>query len=262
MPNEAQTWHYGLVARWWAEFNVASPTELAYYRAIVERYGELALDLGCGTGRILLPLLRAGLDIDGCDVSPDMLALCRKQAAREGLDPRLYAQASHELELPRAYRTIYICDSFGIVGTGDSVRRCYQQLAPGGALVFNLSLPYKKADNWRYWLPEERSKLPEAWPETGTRRRTASGDEIELRSRLVNFDPLEQRVTTQMRATLWREGVAVADEEYTLRQHLYFRNELVALLAKAGFEDVAMYGADGEAPATADDLDVVFVGRK
>jgi SAM-dependent methyltransferase len=262
MPNEAQTWHYGLVARWWAEFNVASPTELAYYRAIVERYGEPALDLGCGTGRILLPLLRAGLDIDGCDVSPDMLALCRKQAAREGLDPRLYAQASHELELPRQYRTIYICDSFGIVGTGDSVRRCYQHLAPGGALVFNLSLPYKNADNWRYWLPEERSKLPEAWPETGTRRRTASGDEIELRSRLVNFDPLEQRVTTQMRATLWREGVAVADEEYTLRQHLYFRNELVALLAKAGFEDVAMYGADGEAPATADDLDVVFVGRK
>ena len=262
MPDEAQTWHFGLVARWWAEFNVASPTELAYYGAVIERYGQPALDLGCGTGRILLPLLQAGLDVDGCDVSPDMLELCREQAVRDGLEPRLYAQASHELDLPRAYRTIYICDSFGIVGTGDSLRRCYQHLAPGGALVFNLSLPYKKADNWRYWLPEERSKLPEAWPATGNRRRTTGGDEIELRSRLVDFDPLEQRVTTQMRATLWREGVAVTEEEYTLRQHLYFRNELLALLVKAGFEDVAMYGADGEAPATADDVDVVFVGRK
>lgn len=262
MPEEAQTWHYGLVARWWAEFNVAGPTELAYYRTIIERYGQPVLDLGCGTGRILLPLLRAGLDVDGCDVSPDMLALCREQAARYGLEPRLSAQASHELDLPRAYRTIYICDSFGTLGGAETLRRCYQHLAPGGALVFNLSLPYKKADNWRYWLPEERSKLPEAWSATGNRRRTTSGDEIELRSRLVDFDPLEQRVTTQMRATLWREGVAVMQEEYTLRQHLYFRKELLALLAKAGFENVAVYGADGEAPATADDLDMVFVGRK
>lgn len=211
---------------------------------------------------ILLPLLRAGLDVDGCDVSPDMLALCREQAARDRLEPQLYAQASHELDLPRAYRTIYICDSFGIAGTGEALRRCYQHLVPGGALVFNLSLPYKKADDWRYWLPEERRMLPEVWRPTGNRRRTASGDEIELRSRLVDFDPLEQRVTTQMRATLWREGVAVMEEEYTLRQHLYFRNELLALLTKAGFEDAAMYGADGEALANADDLDVVFVGRK
>jgi SAM-dependent methyltransferase len=262
MPDEPQTWHYGLVARWWAEFNVASPAELAYYRAIIERYGQPALDLACGTGRLLLPLLRAGLDVDGCDVSPDMLAFCRAQAARDGLEPRLYTQASHELDLPRAYRTIYICDSFGIAGNGESLRRCYQHLTPGGALVFNLSLPYEKADNWRYWLPEERRKLPEAWPPTGNRRRTTSGDEIELRSRLVDFDPLEQRVTTQMRATLWREGVAVTEEEYPLVQHLYFRKELLALLARAGFKDVTVYGADGEAVANADDVKLVFVGRK
>ena len=35
-----------------------------------------ALDLGCGTGRLLVPLVQTGLDLDGCDVSLDMLALC------------------------------------------------------------------------------------------------------------------------------------------------------------------------------------------
>src|SRR5438270_14021486 len=60
MAGQPLTWHYGLVAQYWAEFNVAAPEELAYYRAAIERYGQPALDLACGTGRILVPLLKAG----------------------------------------------------------------------------------------------------------------------------------------------------------------------------------------------------------
>ena len=55
---DSGTWHHGLIARWWAEFNVAEPDELAYFRKEISTFGEPALDLGCGTGRILLPLLR------------------------------------------------------------------------------------------------------------------------------------------------------------------------------------------------------------
>lgn len=262
VPDGQQTWHHGLVARWWAEFNVASPTELEYYRAAIERYGQPALDLGCGTGRMLLPLLQSGLDVDGCDVSPDMLAYCRERATREGLEPRLYAQASHELELPRAYRTIYICDSFGTVGSAEALRRCYEHLLPGGALVFNISLPYREAERWPLWLPENRRTLPEAWPEAGERRRAANGDEIELRSRRVDLDPLKQVWTRQIRATLRREGKVVTEEEYTLREKAFFRNELLVLLAQAGFSDVAAYGGYGGTEATADDLMLVFVARK
>ena len=72
MNEQPQTWHYGLVARWWAEFNAPGPDELAFYRGVIERDGQPALDLGCGAGRLLLPLLSAGLDVDGCDISPDM----------------------------------------------------------------------------------------------------------------------------------------------------------------------------------------------
>jgi SAM-dependent methyltransferase len=115
MHAQPQTWHYGLMAQWWAEFNVAAP-ELAFYQTCIARFGQPALDVACGTGRLLLPLLQAGLEVDGCDLSPDMLACCRAKAARVSLEPRLYAQAMHKLDLPRMYRTIYICDSFGIGG--------------------------------------------------------------------------------------------------------------------------------------------------
>ena len=45
MDERPKTWHYGLIARWWAEFNTASPGELAYYRSAIETYGQPALDL-------------------------------------------------------------------------------------------------------------------------------------------------------------------------------------------------------------------------
>ena len=266
MSDHPQTWHYGLMARWWAEFNTtAGAEELAFYRAVIERDGQPALDLACGTGRLLLPLLRAGLDVEGCDLSPDMLARCREQAARDGLVPRLHAQAMHALDLPRAYRTIYICDSFGLGGQRrqdeEALRRCHRHLAPGGTLVFNHYLPYANAREWPSWLAEERQRLPAPWPDTGTRRRTADGDELELRSRLVALDPLEQRETRQVRVLLWRAGQVVAEEEHSLAASLYFRNELLLLLERAGFGDIAVRGGYTEVPATAEQTMVVFIAH-
>lgn len=267
MTDQPQTWHYGLVARWWAEFNLPDPAELAFYQGFVERDGQPALDLGCGTGRLLLPLLRAGLDVDGCDISPDMLALCREQAEREGLAPRLHAQAMHALDLPRRYRTIFICGSFGLGGQrrqdAEALRRCHYHLAPGGTLVFDHEVPYSNwGGQWPFWHPEQRRQLPQPWPETGMQRRAANGDEYELRSRLVGLDPLEQRLTLEMRATLRRAGQVIAEEEHTLQSSLYFRNELVLLLEQAGFQDVAVRGGYTDAAPTPDDLSLVYIARK
>ena len=49
MTASAVTWHHGVVARWWAEFNVDGGPELAFYRGFVEA-GQPALDVACGTG--------------------------------------------------------------------------------------------------------------------------------------------------------------------------------------------------------------------
>ena len=75
MEGEARTWHHGLVARWWAEFNVDGP-EIEFFRPFVEA-GQPALDLACGAGRLLVPYHRAGLDVEGCDVS----GTCSRAAA-------------------------------------------------------------------------------------------------------------------------------------------------------------------------------------
>ena len=100
MDDSVQTWHYGVMARYWAENNTTGP-EIEYFQKQIQTYGHPALDAGCGTGRLLIPFLRAGLDVDGCDVSGDMLAYCKQAAEREGLSPRLYRQELHTLDLRR-----------------------------------------------------------------------------------------------------------------------------------------------------------------
>lgn len=271
LNDKSGTWHYGLIARWWAEFNVPEPDELAYYRAAIERFGQPALDLACGTGRLLVPLLEAGLDVDGVDISPDMLALAREAAGRKGLRTTLTAQAMHELDLPRTYGTIYICDSFGIGGRRDhdleTLERIRRQLAPGGGLVFSVQMPYDGLDaaRWARWLPGGRTEIPRPWPAAAqspeNRRRTVDGDEIELISRLGAMDPLGQVERLEMRARLWHDGVVVQEEERSLLSNIYFAQEIVGMLAAAGFDEVTIEGRYNNRPATADDGTLVYIAR-
>lgn len=256
----ATTWHYGITARWWAEFNTDGP-EIEYFRRYVQA-GQPALDLACGTGRLLLPYLREGLDVDGCDVSGDMLALCREAAEQEGLEARLYQQPKHELDLPRRYRTVFMCGGLGVGCTRaedmEAMRRVYDQLEPGGTFVLDNEVPYDGPEQWGYWLAENRQRLPVLRKEHGERDVGSDGTEYELRTRLLDLDPLEQRATIEMQGFMWRDGELVAQDEYVLTLMLYFKDEIVLMLERAGFVDVTVRAALTDAQPTAEDDFLVF----
>jgi SAM-dependent methyltransferase len=259
-----ETWHHGIVARWWAEFAKDGP-EIEYFRRFVEA-GQPALDLACGHGRLLLPWLRAGLDVDGCDVSADMIAIAKERARSEGLGGAFHVQAMHELDLPRRYRTIVVCGGFGLGGGRaqhtEGVRRIYEHLEPGGTFVVDNEVPYAGAREWSYWTKEGRTELPRPWREPEGRRRGSDGAEYALRSRLVDLDPVEQQTTYEMRAWMWRDGQLVAEEEHRLDMTLYFTHELALLLEQAGFRDVELRGGYEDRPPAPDDDFIVFVARK
>jgi SAM-dependent methyltransferase len=265
MEDRPQTWHDGLMARWWAEFNTAKPVERAFSRGFFARDGHPALDLACGTGRLLLPLLRAGLDIDGCDRSPDMLTHGRAQATREGLAPQLYAPAMHLLDLPRPYRTIAICDSFALGGQrahdAEALRRCYRHPAPGGVLIFRHSFPYGNGEEWEYWQPHRRRELPREWS-APARRQGASGDEYAVRSRLVDLDPLAQRATREVEVLRYRAGHLVAEERGRLAASLSFHQELLRMLEAAGFPEVSVQEGDTGRAVTAEETMPISIARK
>ena len=119
-------------------------------------------------GRLLVPYVRDGLDVDGTDVSVDMLEHCRQAAAAVGAAPTLVAQANHELDLPRRYGTIVCCGGFGLGATRDQDReglgRVLAHLEPGGTFVVDNEVSDTDPARWRGWRPP-----------TGPRRRAQPG---------------------------------------------------------------------------------------
>jgi SAM-dependent methyltransferase len=263
---QPQIWHYGLVTRDWAEFETDGGKEAPYFRAIIEASGQPALDLGCGSGRLLLPYLQAGLDVDGCDYSQDMLDRCRERAETEGLSPRLYNQAMHELDLPRRYRTIFACGVIGLGGeqrlTMHAMQRCYEHLRPGGTFAFNYMVRWNDPPAWESRLPENRRALPQEWPSSTERRLLADGCELEVVARTVAMDPLENVATRQIRVRLWRKDTLLEEEVHTQKLDDYNKNELVLMLEHGGFGDIQVFGDFSDEPATADHKDLIFLARK
>lgn len=261
-----QIWHYGLVARDWAEFQTDGGQEAAYFRTMIDTFGQPALDLGCGTGRLLLLYLQEGLDVDGCDYSKDMLAQCQERAKREGLTPRLDQQSTYELDLPRRYRTIFACGVVGLGGdrrlTMQAMGRCYEHLRPGGAFVFDNSPRWNDPPAWLSRLPEVRHSLPDEWPPSGERQPLADGCELELVARTIAMDPLENVATRQIRARLWKNGELLQEEVHTQKLEDYSKHELILMLERAGFRDITITGDYRDEPATADHGTLVFICRK
>jgi len=265
MTDEPVSWFYGLMAERVAEFT-PTPQQVPFFQREIARFGQPALDLGCGVGRLLLPLLRAGVDIDGCDISDDMLRHCRQKAAALGLEPRLYQQPMHALDLPRKYRTIFICASFNLAGGRDhglaTLRRCLAHLQDGGALLFDIDAEYTWHAGWEKWEPAQRKTLPEPWPEQGRRRVAADGSEYIERQRMLSVDPLEQRMVRQVRIEKWVAGKLLAAQEFTQHRTLYLPNEVLLMLQVTGFRQITVRGDYTDAPATPDSAELIFTALK
>jgi SAM-dependent methyltransferase len=119
---------------------------LEFYLALARAARGPVLDVACGTGRVLLPMLEAGIDADGLDLFPAMLETLRKKASARGLTPQLYQSDMSAFHLPRPYALIVIpFNAFIHNLTTDAqlstLHCCKEHLQPGGLLAFDTFFP-------------------------------------------------------------------------------------------------------------------------
>jgi SAM-dependent methyltransferase len=105
--------YQGLIAQAWDVLrgDTSKWADRFFFRELIRKFGQPVLDVGCGTGRLLLDYLLQGVESEGMDNSPDMLALCQQKAKTLGVAPVLYEQYMETLSIPRQYRTILIPSS-------------------------------------------------------------------------------------------------------------------------------------------------------
>jgi SAM-dependent methyltransferase len=252
----------GLEAENWAYFvQHHSFHDYDFFHQLLAHNPGPALDVGCGTGRLLVPLLKAGFVVDGVDISPDLLAVCRKNAEQAGLQPRLFQQAMQELALPHTYQSILVpCQAFYLVVDRaeaiETLNRFYHHLEPGGVLAFTLPSPFEKdGPDWNH------GSFPAGWV-TVSRFDRADGSQIEEANLIEQFDRVEQIATGKVRFRILEAGEVVQEEIYPWNGRHYFRNEVLAMLESARFTDIRVYGDFTTEPYSIQHSQMLFIARK
>ncbi|MBE0687894.1 MAG: class I SAM-dependent methyltransferase, partial [Anaerolineaceae bacterium] len=143
----------GLMAEAWDILRGDTSTwaDRFFYLELIRQYSQPVLDVGCGTGRLLLDYLQQGIDIDGVDNSPEMLAICKLKANELGINLNLYEQFLELLEIPRKYQVILIpSSSIQLILEPDlvakSLKNLYDQLLPGGVIAASIMTLWQPGD--------------------------------------------------------------------------------------------------------------------
>lgn len=247
----------GLVAQSWdlLRGDYSAWADRPFYRAIIERQRGPALDIGCGTGRLTLDYLAAGLDVDGVDSSPEMLAICREKASTLGIEVgnRLFEQEMDKLELPRPYATIFVpSSSFQLVtdkaAAAEALRRFVAHLAPGGALVMSIMSklwPGKTTPPQMEWSD---------WFKIGQKLRPQDGATVRRWMR-TRYDHDEQLEHEENRYEVVVDGNVVATENHGRSPAVrwYSQHQIAMVLERAGLSNVRLTSGFTDAPAAQSD---------
>ncbi|HXR63491.1 MAG TPA: class I SAM-dependent methyltransferase [Rudaea sp.] len=144
----SSTWSYDAIADVYAtDMGQSMPfDDVAWYRSACLQHAGPVLELGCGTGRILLELLAAGIDAIGADRSLPMLQRLLKDAAARNLPAHVVQTDLHAIALSATFGVIlapyslitYLVDADAAVQV---LRRVQRLLAPDGVLAVDAFVP-------------------------------------------------------------------------------------------------------------------------
>lgn len=204
----------------------AGAKEVAFYAKLLKTLPGPYLEAMCGSGRILIPLVKEGIEIDGVDNAPHMLANCQKRCPAP---LNLYNQSIENLSLPKKYGCIVIAiGSFQHLTDGafQALQRVYDNLLPGGSLLIDMIVPW------------------------GLIREDIHDEFYSHHVRKVESDHTCQEITVKRSTTVYPEkqlaitnntyektvnGKIIAIEKEQLPFRWYHRYEMQLFLEKAGF---------------------------
>ena len=225
--------------------------DAAFWQAIAdEAGGGPILELGCGTGRVLLPLVRAGHEITGLDLSAEMLERCRAKLGAEPPDvrerARLVAADMTSFELERRFAAI-ICP-FGGFQQLRTVKqqlacldRCRAHLVPHGRLVLDLPNPAPAPPSHAGDEPADGEASAELADWTEGRR-------IRWWTTVTDYDASEQWNECEVTYEIIEADGTTSRIVDTISLRYVFRYELEHLLVRAGFRVVGLYGDYDRSP--------------
>jgi len=225
-------WGYGTLAS--EVYDLDKPIgssfgDVEYYRDALDGIAGRVLEPAVGTGRILIPLLEAGVEVEGYDSSPEMLAICRAHCAERGLDPVLRDGDMTSFVEEQRYAAVIVPTGSITLLTGRQALvdalGCFRDcLAPGGRLIVDVPAAQLLVE-------------PEAM------RSWSSGDRVwTLETMQVEYDRAANQTLRWLRYEKWRDGALESTELQLFRLQHWSITEFQALLDQCGFSEPEVIG--------------------
>lgn len=237
--------------------------DIDFFVEAAQTSGGPVLEVGCGTGRILIPTARAGVDIMGLDLSPHMLQVCRTRLLNE---PR--AVQSRIRLIQADMRNFFLAQTFNLVTipfrpfqhltTVEDQLSClqsiHQHLVDGGRLIldlFNPSLEALVRDN----LGQEYGDEPEFTSPDGRR--------VVRRHKIVSRDYANQINHIELIYDITHPDGREERLVHAFPMRYLFRFEAEHLLGRCGFEVEEVYADYDKSPyGSTYPGELIFVARK
>ncbi|HVX01250.1 MAG TPA: methyltransferase domain-containing protein, partial [Candidatus Babeliaceae bacterium] len=204
-----------------------------FYRFWLSRAEYPALEIGCGTGRLLIPYIKEGFTISGLDSSISMLDICKKKAQSFGIEPTLYLQDMQTLSLHSSYGIIFLpsCVFMNIADpqvAEHTLKLFYKSLKPQGILLVSLNIP-------------EFNQEPLVW----RIQRHVHAEQIA--ATIVCSQAVSYRFYSQIKQILYKYELyrdMILEQTELVEQSLrwYGAWEIKSMLEKAGFNDIQFFG--------------------
>ncbi len=234
-------------------FDGTSSATIVFHLDLAESYGAGGiLDIACGTGLVLIPLIQQGYRVAGIDISNAMLAVLGRKLGGLPTEIQQKAQLVHSnmtnFELHEQFSLAMIPRSgfLHLLTPDDQERalRCiHRHLGPGGILTFNTFDP-------DYALIAGNLKGSDPRPHLRAQYTNSRGN----RERIWNT--LEYDAASQVIDGLWifeelsTQGEIIGKRERPVRMRWSFEPEIRHLLRLCGFEVLTTYGSYKKEPRT------------
>jgi len=222
--------------------------DVAFFVEAARQSDGQVLEAGCGTGRILIPTARAGVEITGLDLSPHMLAVCRERLKTEPEQVRskvrLVEGDMRHFELPGTFSLVTLpfrpFQHLTTVGDQLACLDCiHHHLETGGKLILDIFNPWLEALA-RQNIGEEMAEEPEFTMPDGRR--------VIRRHKIASRDVFNQINYTELIYYVTHPDGRQERLVQAFPMRYLFRFEAEHLLVRAGFEVEQLYADYDKSP--------------
>lgn len=236
--------------------------DLPFYVDLAKRSGGPVLEIACGTGRVLLPIAREGIPIDGVDNSPAMLGVLKAKLGHESQDVRdrvtLHEGDMRNFQLGKKYPLAIIPfrpmqHMYALQDQLDALKTAAAHLNDDGRLVFDVFYP--KLDLIQAGMGQEMLDLE--WPLDPVRARV-----VKRYFRKDSVDKIQQIFEGALIFRTYEGDKLVREDAEPLKLGYYTYPHVRALFLLAGLEVVEEYGSFAKTPLDNTATDMIFVVRK